>query len=148
TLWTVQSPEAFETPEYKADWGFLEWAQYVTAWSRDLFDGRFAPDAALAVSLKGSLRVVSCDGMSADDARAAAAVLANSSPERLWLPATALDGPCRATGSQRPCALPSPRESKHRWYEQSQESVYLPMSDVISAEGSPPRQTVRPRRRR
>ena len=137
TLWTVQSPEAFETPEYKADWGFLEWAQYVTAWSRDLFDGRFAPEAAFAVSLKGSLRVVSCDGMSADDARAAGAVIAKSNPEMLWLPTIGLDRSCPAIGLQRLCELPSPRESKHRWDEQAQEAVYLPMSDVISAEGAP-----------
>jgi hypothetical protein len=41
--WVVESPQAFETPEYKASWGFVDWAPYITDWSRNLFRG---PDAA------------------------------------------------------------------------------------------------------
>lgn len=37
-LWHVESEQAFETPEYKNDWGFFEWSSNITDWSRDLFD--------------------------------------------------------------------------------------------------------------
>ena len=87
-LWTLQSPDAFKTREYTADWGFFEWAPFITDWSRDLFDGGAAPEQAFAVPLEGSLHVVSFDGMSADDARAAAA---GSAPDMMWLPVIGLD---------------------------------------------------------
>src|SRR5215831_13289692 len=73
TLWTVQSAEAFKTAEYTSDWGFFEWAPYIVDWSRDLFDGGSAPEASFAVPLEGSLRTVTFDGMSADEADAARA---------------------------------------------------------------------------
>ena len=136
TLWTIQSPEAFETPEYRSDWGFSEWAPYVTDWTRDVFDGRFAPEAAFAVSLKGSLRVVSCDGMSADAASAAQAVIAKSHPKMLWLPVIGLDRSCPMIGLQPLSELASPRESEHGWERRAQAGIYLPMSDVFAAEGS------------
>jgi hypothetical protein len=136
TLWTIQSPEVFETPEYKSDWGFFEWAPYVTDWSRDVFDGRFAPEAAFAVSLKGSLHVVSFDGMSKDDACAARAVLAKSNPEMLWLPVIGLDRSCPMIGLQPLFELASPPKSKHGRDKQTEEAIYRPMSDVFAAEGS------------
>ena len=34
-LWTLQSPDAFKTPQYTTDWGFFEWAPHITNWSRD-----------------------------------------------------------------------------------------------------------------
>jgi hypothetical protein len=132
TLWTIQSPDAFETPEYKSDWGFFEWEPYVTHWSRDVFDGRFALEAAFAVSLKGALHVVSCDGMSGDAARA---VIAKSHPEMLWLPVIGLDRFGPVIGLQPLSELAFP-QSKYGWDKQAQEAIYLPMSDVISAEGS------------
>jgi hypothetical protein len=143
TLWTVQSPEAFETPEYKSDWGFFEWAPYVTDWSRDVFDGRFAPKAAFAVSLKGSLRVVSCDGMSEEAACAARTVIAKSHPELLWLPVIGLDRSCPMIGLQPLSELVSSRKSKQGRARQAHEAIYLPMSDVFAAERS--RVGIRPR---
>jgi len=134
TLWTVQSPEAFETPEYKSDWGFFAWAPYVTAWSRDVFDSRFAPEAAFAVSLTGSLHVVSCDGMSEDAACAARAVIARSYPQMLWLPVVGLDRSCPVIGLQPLPELASLRESNHGRAKQVQEAIYLPISDIFPAE--------------
>jgi hypothetical protein len=69
-LWTVQSPEAFRTAEYTSDWGFFEWAPYVTDWSRDLFDGGTASEQAFAVTPAGALRTVTFDGMSVGEAQA------------------------------------------------------------------------------
>jgi hypothetical protein len=90
-LWTLQTPEAFQTREYKSDWGFFEWERYVTDWSRDLFDGGDAPEQAFAVAPDGALRVVAFDGMDAGDARAASAAIAASEPAMLWLPVVGLD---------------------------------------------------------
>ena len=45
-LWMLQSPDAFRTEQYTTDWGFFEWAPYITDWSRDLFDGGDTPEAA------------------------------------------------------------------------------------------------------
>ena len=37
-FWVLSSPEAFNTVEYKSDWGFFEWRPYIIDWSRDLFE--------------------------------------------------------------------------------------------------------------
>jgi hypothetical protein len=89
-LWTVQSPDALTTPEYKADWGFSEWEPYIANWSRDLFDARPSPEDAFAVKADGALQVVSFDGMSVDDALAARTMM-TPPPETLWLSAVGLD---------------------------------------------------------
>src|SRR5262245_35648650 len=90
-LWTVQSPAAFETVEYTSDWGFSEWAPYITNWSRDLFNGGAAPERAFAVMPAGSLRVVSFDGMDEVEAQAPSAAIASSAPNMMWLPVVGLD---------------------------------------------------------
>jgi len=86
-LWTMQSPEALRTPEYTAQWGFADWAGYITDWSRDLFDGGAAPETAFAVPLQGALQVVSFDGMGEEDARHAQL----RSAAAMWLPVIDLD---------------------------------------------------------
>ena len=90
-LWTLQSPDAFRTEQYTTDWGFFEWAPYITDWSRDLFDGGAAPEAAFAVPEQGALAVVSFDGATPDAAAAARAVLSKSHPDMMWLPVIGLD---------------------------------------------------------
>src|SRR5262245_42257620 len=85
-LWTLQSPEAFNTAEYTSDWGFSEWAPYIVDWSRDLFDGRPAPETSFAVPIEGSLHAVTFDGMSEDEANAARASIADREPDMMWLP--------------------------------------------------------------
>jgi hypothetical protein len=69
-IWQVASPEAFETREYTSDWGFFDWEQHVTDWSRDLFDAGGTPEAALAVSMQGLLQVISFDGLTREQADA------------------------------------------------------------------------------
>jgi hypothetical protein len=88
-LWTVARAEALTTPEYRSQWGFAQWQEDITDWSRDLFDGRPAPESAFAVPPGGMLRVVSFDGMSAEAAERARAAIADSSV--LWLPVAGLD---------------------------------------------------------
>ena len=88
-LWTVTSPEALTTKEYRSQWGFAEWQQYITDWSRDLFDGGQAPESAFAVEPGGALHVISFDGMSADAADKARAGLSDAA--MLWLPVAGLD---------------------------------------------------------
>lgn len=86
-LWTLASPEAFRTEQYTADWGFFEWAPHIADWSRDLFDGGETAEAAFAVPPQGRLHVVSFDGASAEEARAAALAY----PGMMWLPVVGLD---------------------------------------------------------
>ena len=90
-LWTLQSPDAFRTEQYTADWGFFEWAPHITDWSRDLFDGGGLPEEDFAVAPQGVLEVVSFDGMSLDEAAAARAGMTPSSADTMWLPIIGLD---------------------------------------------------------
>jgi hypothetical protein len=90
-LWTLDSPDAFKTPAYTSDWGFFDWEQYVTNWSRDLFDGGAAREEDFAVAPGDTLEVFAFDGMSAADGEAACARLAASEPDTKWLPVIGLD---------------------------------------------------------
>jgi hypothetical protein len=74
-----------------SQWGFAEWVSLVTDWSRDLFDGGAQPDDAFEVSPQGALGVVSFEGMSAEDASEAHAVVAHTDPAMMWLPVIGLD---------------------------------------------------------
>ena len=88
-LWTLDSPDAFQTEQYTSDWGFFEWERFVTDWSRDLFDGGAAGWREFAVERSGALEVVSFDGMIAAEANAARAHVA--APDTMWLPVAGLD---------------------------------------------------------
>jgi hypothetical protein len=90
-LWTVTTPEALDTPEYNSQWGFADWTPDITGWSRDLFDGGDAPARAFAVERDGALEVISFDGMSGDDMKAANAAIVQSGPDMMWLPVAGLD---------------------------------------------------------
>jgi hypothetical protein len=90
-LWTVLRPEAMTTSEYRAQWGFSEWTPYITAWSRDLFDGRPAGEDAFAVGHSGALQFISFEGLDAERARIAQAAIAPSHPGMMWLPNAGLD---------------------------------------------------------
>ena len=90
-LWTIEKPEAMTTPQYRSQWGFSEWTPLITDWSRDLFDGRPAPETAFGVPLSGALKVASFEGLGEDAARAAGAKLAKSDPDMMWLPSAGLD---------------------------------------------------------
>jgi hypothetical protein len=127
-LWTLQSPDAFQTKEYTTDWGFFEWQPHITDWSRDLFDAGATPEAAFAVPTDGALQAVSFDGMSADDARAA---VSQVPPEVMWLPVIGLDRHTPMIGL-RPVSGAAPAiEAKG-----GQAALYRPISALYTAANS------------
>jgi hypothetical protein len=132
-LWTLQSPEAFKTAEYQSDWGFFEWAPYITDWSRDLFDGRAAPETAFAVPPEGSLHTVSFDGSSEEEANEACAVIAKSEPGLMWLPIAGLDRHTPMIGLQPLSDLVLSRSSNYGRGKRIQEAIYRPISDLIAS---------------
>ena len=130
-LWTLQSPEAFNTTAYRTDWGFFDWEPYIADWSRDLFDGGDAPETAFAVPAGGSLRTVSFDGMSLERAHDARIALAQA--EMIWLPVVGLDRhtPLIGLNPQRDLA---PRDATNDGG--AQRAIYRPISDVCTADWS------------
>lgn len=98
-LWVVESPRAFETPEYRASWGFAEWVPHITDWSRNLFQGREGDVSdQLDVPSEGALYVAAFDGVAADEAERRLALLRVERPEILWMPVVGLDRSCPAIG--------------------------------------------------
>jgi hypothetical protein len=130
-LWTLQSPAAFETAGYRSQWGFSEWAPCITDWSRDLFDGGEASEAAFAVPRDGALHVVSFDGASEHDANAARADIAISQPDLMWLPVAGLDRHTPMIGLESRSELEAARFSNHDRAARMQEAIYRPICDVI-----------------
>ena len=126
-LWTVQSPAAFETVEYTSDWGFSDWAPYITDWSRDLFDGGAASERAFGVTPAGLLHALSFDGVDEADAQAARALIAKSEPDMMWLPVIGLDRQTPLIGLQ-PLSDPAVfRASTHGRTAGMQEALYRPL---------------------
>ena len=113
-LWYLESPEAFATPEYEADWGFGEWAPFITDWSRDLYR---APDGDVgemfAVGHDEALHLISFDGLSESEAAAEADRLRPMRPDMDWLEAVGLDrhspllALTRIARGARPAPLPA-----------------------------------------
>jgi hypothetical protein len=136
TLWTLQSPDAFKTAEYTSDWGFYEWAQHVTDWSRDLFDARSEPEAAFAVMARGALHTVAFDGMNEEEANAARAVIEKSRPKMMWLPGAGLDRHTPMIGLRPLPDLAGFCAADHRWGQRMQEAIYRPITDLNSAIGT------------
>jgi hypothetical protein len=129
-LWTVQSPQAFHTPEYASDWGFFEWRSCICDWSRDLFDAGGASENAFAVTPAGALHVVSFDAMCADEASAARRVIAPSQPHLIWLPVVGLDRHSPIVGLAPLSDLPSARASPQVRDVRVQEAIYRPICDL------------------
>jgi len=131
-LWTLESPDAFNTTAYKSDWGFFDWERYVTDWSRDLFDGGDRPESTFAVPAGGSLSVVSFDGMSPDEARVACSTIAPLEPDMRWPPVIGLDRHTSMIGlDPRPDraqieTMTKPAESS------AQQAIYWPISDLYT----------------
>jgi hypothetical protein len=133
TLWTLQSPDAFKTAEYTSDWGFFEWAPYIVDWSRDLFDGRRAPESSFAVPIEGALHAVTFDGMGEDEADAARAAIAGREPEMTWLPVAGLDRHTPLIGL-RPLTDPiSSGPLVHARADRIGEAIYRPISDLCTS---------------
>jgi hypothetical protein len=87
-LWVVASPDAFATPEYRAQWGFADWVEHIGDWSRDLYR---APFDEFAVGPDESLYLASFAGMGEAEARALQARIAPLLPGVAWLEAVGLD---------------------------------------------------------
>jgi hypothetical protein len=136
-LWTLQSPEAFKSAEYATDWGFFEWGQHVSDWSRDLFDARSVPETAFAVAAQGALHAVAFDGMKEEEANAARAVIMKSEPEMIWLPVAGLDRHTPMIGLRPLSDLSGSCSSNYG--QAIQEAIYRPISDVCTAQGGKPR---------
>ncbi|WP_375459940.1 hypothetical protein [uncultured Enterovirga sp.] len=90
-FWTLASEQAFTTPEYTTDWGFFEWAPYIGDWSRDLFEGVESDVAAPKLSDGQLLRIVSCEGLSSEEADAAKASVEAGGLNLTWLRSVGLD---------------------------------------------------------
>jgi hypothetical protein len=128
-LWTVQSPAAFEAVEYTSDWGFSEWAPYITDWSRDLFDGGATTQRAFAVAPAGSLLVVSFDGMGDAQAEAARALITSSEPDMMWLPVVGLDRHTPLIGLRPLADQAALCASTHGRTTPMQHALYRPLCD-------------------
>jgi hypothetical protein len=112
-LWQVASPDAFATPEYKAQWGFAEWTGDVADWSRDLYRAPGDAAAQLEVGPAESLYVASFDGLSEADAAARLARLRSRAPGIIWADAIGLDRHApvlgvRKLGRETPAPLAEP----------------------------------------
>lgn len=89
--WTIESAQAFETPEYKNDWGFFEWRPYIIDWSRDLFDPLTGDVAVPQLGDSGFLRLVSFEGLDAAKAEQAMQAIDAQHPGTAWGRSTGLD---------------------------------------------------------
>jgi hypothetical protein len=100
--WVVESPAAFESPEYRASWGFVEWTPHIADWSRNLYAGP-AEDVSdrLDVPPGGGLYLAALDGVPAAEVTARLARLRAERPDVLWMEAAGLDRSCPAIGLQR-----------------------------------------------
>lgn len=128
-LWTVEAPEALRTTQYKSQWGFAEWTPYITAWSRDLFDGGAAAASDFAVARDAGLEVIPFDGMTAMDANAARLRIA--APTMMWLPVAGLDRHTPVIGIR---TLPAPVAASGEAAGASiQHAAYRPICDCLTA---------------
>src|SRR5712691_1045101 len=86
-VWVVESPAAFETPQYGASWGFVEWAPHITDWSRNLFRGTEGDVSDLLdVPPQGELYVAAFDGVGEEQVERRLEELRAKRPDVLWMP--------------------------------------------------------------
>ncbi len=91
-FWVLESPAAFETHEYKSDWGFFEWKPHITDWSRDLFEPLAHGFTPPRVGDGERLHIVAYDGAADDDAVAAdRAAVSEARPKLVWMRIVDLD---------------------------------------------------------
>jgi len=91
-LWTVESDQAFSTPEYRSDWGFFEWAPHITDWNRDLYGiEKGEIRNMIAVPPQAALYLVSFDDLSVEEAETKRARFAPFRPQVHWFNAVGLD---------------------------------------------------------
>jgi len=91
-LWVVATPDAFTTPEYRADWGFQVWTPQIRDWSRDLYRSPLeASDPLFAIGPDDALYLASFEGMDAAAAERALAGVCDRLPGVAWHEAVGLD---------------------------------------------------------
>jgi hypothetical protein len=131
-LWIVDSPTAFQTPEYTSDWGFYEWAPHITDWSRDLYrlpDG--LPVDVFRIADGERLHLLSLDGVPEADAPGLMETVEPARPGMRFLEIAGIDrhsprlGLARlAPGEAPPAAVANPRV---------QETLFRPISAFLTA---------------
>jgi len=131
-LWTMQSPEALATPEYKAQWGFSEWTPLIADWSRDMFDAGRLPAAVFAVAQAGGLQAISFDGMTQDDAIAARTAM-DVPRGMMWFPVIGLDRHTPLIGL-RPLSKRMALAPESQTPSRGQQAIYRPISEFHRAE--------------
>jgi hypothetical protein len=101
-LWHVESEQAFQTPEYKSDWGFFEWSSKITDWSRDLFavDGGQDLDA-WRIAEDEFLYLISFEGMEESQAQRELDRIRPQRPGVTWFKAVGLDKHAPFVGLRR-----------------------------------------------
>lgn len=129
-LWVLESPEALETPEYTAQWGFADWTPHIADWSRNLYR---APDGGLSgaveVTQGGGLYVAALDGVPAAEAESRRLALERERPKMLWMPVAGLDRSCPAIGLQAFAHLDRPPQLLPRELSAGvRETVYKPIT--------------------
>lgn len=129
-LWQVESPDAFTTPEYKSDWGFFEWAPFITDWSRDLYQATSDP-ARFEIPVEEALYFVSFEDLSLDDARRERDRISAARPGVTWMEAVGLDKHSTVIGLQRVEADWRPGSALAAG--PFQETVFTPLTDCGKA---------------
>jgi hypothetical protein len=127
-LWLVASPDAFTTPEYRADWGFFEWTRHITDWSRDLYASPFAADdPVFVIGPDEALYIAAFDGMSEAAARQRRDAVAQRLPGVAWLEAVALDRHAPILGLRKIARRPPPAPLADA--PELRETVFAPISE-------------------
>lgn len=138
-LWVVESPDAFATPEYKANWGFVDWTPYVTDWSRNLYR---APEgdasAMLDVPPRGGLYFAAFDGVPAAEVESRRQALAAKRGDVIWMPVAGLDRSCPVIGVRKlPDAGSPPERLPAGLAGGIRETIYRPITERRRAPSSP-----------
>jgi hypothetical protein len=130
-FWTLASAQAFETPEYKNDWGFFEWRPFIIDWSRDLFEAERGDVHAPRVADNGFIRLVSFEGLSKAEAEAKRIEIDRIKPGTAWHRSIGLDHHTELLGTsvETTTALGHAIEGVH-------EALYQPISIFAVTENS------------
>lgn len=130
-LWVVESPGAFQTPQYRGSWGFAEWKPHITDWSRNLYqalDGDVSD--LLDVPPEGGLYLVALDGVPEGEADVRLGALRRARPDVLWMRVAGLDRSCPGLGLRRIARPEAATEQLPRELAGGvRETVYRPITD-------------------
>ncbi|TCT06214.1 hypothetical protein [Aquabacter spiritensis] len=132
-FWILDSDQAFETPEYKNDWGFFEWKPYIIDWSRDLFAPQSGDVHSPVVGPDQALRIVSFEGLSAPEAAAAKAQVEALRPGVRWMDSVGLDRHTALIGYEVVAADAPERPLDIAGVV---EGLYRPISDLVHADAA------------